>query len=296
MSASVRVEERSPQTHEVERLDKELIALNDESKRLASEMVDITNRSEPYTEQKKAHFESKRAEYNSLKDEYFAKKAVRDETEASIPKRERVSEEQMDHDNALRKYLSGGHDAMTDAERSEFIQDGGDQAGGFKMVAAIGRPASPPEGLYPVDTAPFAVQTRKAFGGIRRVATILPTASGADWNIPNLDITTPAALELAPEAPLLDNANSADTTDQQVNPPASTNITFGAHVIDSRPVPVPKAFVQDVEFPYEDFIRMFVESRVYRRENIHLTNGADGSGSPYQGLTRRTSLVRKATN
>lgn len=115
-------------------------------------------------------------------------------------------------------------------------------------------------------------EAKKAFGGIRPLATILNTADGAPMPMPSIDNT-------AEEGMILDE-NTAATED---------DIAFGTkqidvHMYSSKLVRVPLQLLEDSAFSFDGFLPRMLVERIARLENKHYATGT-GTGQPRGFLT-----------
>ncbi|WP_247538443.1 phage major capsid protein [Ralstonia pseudosolanacearum] len=168
---------------------------------------------------------------------------------------------------ALRAYLSGGISAMAAedvqrmrARRSPEIQNA--------MSTVAG-----PEGGYTVAQEYYRqlAEAMRAFGGLRGLATVVPTSTGADLNFPTADAT-------AEEGEIVG----------QSKPVGSQETTFGNRVVSvwkytSKSIAVPFELIQDSMFDIEQYIRALLAMRLGRVTSKHFVIG--------DGVTQPTGIV-----
>lgn len=127
----------------------------------------------------------------------------------------------------------------------------------------------PAEGGYlvPKDFAATLLEEMKAFGGIRQVATVIRTATGAAIEWPTVDATAQEG-EIVGENALVGNQE----------------VTFGikdigAFKYSSKDIAVPFELLQDSQIDLEGYIRRLLVERIARITNKHFTIGT-GTGQP----------------
>jgi HK97 family phage major capsid protein len=146
------------------------------------------------------------------------------------------------------------------------------------------------EGGYtvPVEVANSVLDALKAFGGMRRVATVIRTDKGNDMNFPTSDGTSETGELVAQNA----SAAAADAT-------------FGVKSLSvykysSKIVAVPIELLQDSNVDIEAFVRNRLVTRLGRITNTHFTTGTGTSqpngivtaaGSGKVGTTGQTGTV-----
>lgn len=128
----------------------------------------------------------------------------------------------------------------------------------------------------PSEVAAMVVDSLKAFGGMRDVAEILTTESGAALSYPTSDGT-------AEEGEIVGE-----------NAPATTGeITFGSAALNpfkysSRKIALPNELIQDSAIDVVAFVVNRLATRLGRITNKHYTIGT-GSGQPFGVVPRATS-------
>ncbi len=168
-------------------------------------------------------------------------------------------------------WLQGGLEALT-AEQRQFVEQrrerslrgdlatGTDTAGGF---------------LVPTGFSRRLLEELKAFGGIRAVASVQATDSGASIEWPTVDDT-------AQEGELLAENTAATALD-----PAFGVKTIAAYKYSSKSVAVPFELLQDAEIDIEAYIIGLLGRRIARITNRHFTTGT-GTGQPEGVVTGST--------
>ena len=125
------------------------------------------------------------------------------------------------------------------------------------------------EGGYTVPTG-FSgqlLEELKSFGGMRSVATVMRTASGAGIEWPTVDAT-------AQEGELVGENATVTSLD------ATFGVkSLGAYKYSSKDIAVPFELLQDSEIDIEGYIRRLLAERIARVTNRHFTVGT-GTGQP----------------
>lgn len=116
----------------------------------------------------------------------------------------------------------------------------------------------------------------KAYGGMRDVATVIQTASGADMPFPTSNDTGNAGAILA---------ENAQITGQDV---AFGVVTLKSYMYTSKLLLVSYQMMQDTAFDLEAWLAMRMGERLARAENAHFTTGT-GSGQPNGVVTAAVS-------
>ena len=132
----------------------------------------------------------------------------------------------------------------------------------------------PDEAMRPI------VEAMKAFGGMRGVATIVPTASGADLPIPT-DNDTGVAGEIITEN---STHNDGDIAFGQV--------VLQSFLYSSKIVKVSRQLLQDSSVDLNAYIGRKLGQRLGRIQNTHFTTG-DGSSKP-RGIVTASTLGKTA--
>ena len=143
---------------------------------------------------------------------------------------------------------------------------------------------TPAEGGYTVATevAAYVMDAMKAFGGMRRVATILRTDQGNPMTWPTSDGTTEVGEILAENA----SATDLDVSFNTKNLPV--------YKYSSKVVTVPIELLQDSNVDIEAFVRARIAQRLGRITNTHFTTG-DGSSKP-TGIIAAASVGKTGTS
>lgn len=162
-----------------------------------------------------------------------------------------------DESRALRAYLSGGFQALTqeDMQRVRARRTPDIQAA---MSTGVGS-----EGGFTVATEYFRqlTQAMKAFGGLRNYATVFPTGTGADMNFPTTDATNEEGAIVGENGA----AGNADTT--------FGNLAMKVYKYTSKTILVPFELIQDSMFDLEAYINGLMAMRIGRITNRHYVVG-----------------------
>ena len=134
------------------------------------------------------------------------------------------------------------------------------------------------EGGYTVPTTISSnlIESLKASGGMRNVATILNTEQGNPMNFPTSDSTSEVGEILAENAP-------ASTLD-----PSFGTVGLNTYKYSSKVVTVPIELLQDSSVDIEAFVRALIVRRIGRITNQHFTTGT-GTGQPRGVVTGAAS-------
>lgn len=173
---------------------------------------------------------------------------------------------------ALRAYLSGGiaNMAPEDVQRMRARQSMGDIANAMRLPQGAMSTTTPAEGGYTVATEYFRQLTEamKAFGGVRSVATIIQTGTGAQMNFPTADATSE-------EGEIVGQNVGAGLGETSFG-----NIAMDVYKYSSKKIAVPFELVQDSMFDIEGYINALLTLRIGRITSKHFTVG-DGSSKPH---------------
>lgn len=166
-------------------------------------------------------------------------------------------DKQVEYRKAFASFLLNGIDGITPEQRSLVLEHramgtGTGAAGGFTI----------PTGFYAQLT-----EAMKAFGGMRNVSRILPTAGGNTLQIPTVNTTAQVGAILAESV-------AASTAD-----PVFAQTSLGAYKYTSNIVLVPIELLQDSAFDIEAYLRVELARRIARITNTHFTVGT-GTGQP----------------
>lgn len=164
---------------------------------------------------------------------------------------------------ALRAYLSGGFSAMAQedaqrvrARRTPDIQNA--------MSTTTGS-----EGGYTVAQEYYRQLTEamRAYGGLRQVATVFPTTSGADMNFPAADATAEEGEIVGQNV----GVGKLDTT--------FANMSMKVYKYSSKSIAIPFELIQDSMFDIEMYIRGLLAMRIGRITSKHYVIG-NGTSQP----------------
>lgn len=119
------------------------------------------------------------------------------------------------------------------------------------------------------------LEAMKAFGGMRSVATIMPTANGNAMDMPTTDATSEEG-EIVGEN---QQSGNEDTT--------FGTKSMGAFKYSSKSIALPFELIQDSGIDLEAYIQRLLSMRLSRIQNKHFTVGT-GSGQPEGVFTAAT--------
>lgn len=136
------------------------------------------------------------------------------------------------------------------------------------------------EGGYtvPTDTASTLIESLKAFGGMRAVANVMVTATGAPLSFPTADATAEVGEIVAENA----TATAADT--------AFGTVSLPVYKYSSKSVAVPIELLQDSNIDIEAYVNALLVTRLGRITNTHFTTGT-GTSQPRGVVTGASSGV-----
>lgn len=179
---------------------------------------------------------------------------------------------------ALRAYLTGGVQALTDAQRAEL------QARTTPDIRAAMSTSTNSEGGYTVATEYMRglEEAMKAFGGMLEVSTLIQTASGAAMNFPTADATAEVGEIVGQNSA----ATGADTT--------FGNTSLDVYKYSSKKIALPWELVQDSFIDIERYIQGLLAIRLGRITNTHFTTGT-GSSQP-RGVVTGAALGKTGTS
>lgn len=173
---------------------------------------------------------------------------------------------------ALRAYLAGGfaNMAQEDVQRIRARQSMGDIANAMRLPQGAMSTSTPAEGGYTVATEYYRQLTEamKQFGGIRSVATIIQTGTGAQMNFPAADATS--------EEGEIVGQNAAVTLGETT----FSNLSMDVYKYSSKKIAVPFELIQDSMFDIEGYINSLLTLRIGRITSKHFTVGT-GSSQPH---------------
>ncbi|MEM5371350.1 phage major capsid protein [Paraburkholderia azotifigens] len=178
---------------------------------------------------------------------------------------------QSEESRAMRAYLSGGLSSMVaedlNAMRARQTPD----------IRAAMSTTTGSEGGYTVALEYYRqlAQAMKAFGGIRSVATILPTGTGAQMQFPTADATAEVGEIVGQNTAV----SAGDTT--------FGNKTLDVYKYSSKKIALPFELIQDSMFDLEGYVQALLALRIGRITASHFTVGT--------GTSQPTGLVTGAT-
>ena len=126
------------------------------------------------------------------------------------------------------------------------------------------------------------LEAMKAFGGMRSVATIMPTANGNAMDMPTTDATSEEG-EIVGEN---QQSGNEDTT--------FGTKSMGAFKYSSKSIALPFELLQDSGIDLEAYIQRLMAMRLARIQNKHFTVGT-GTGQP-QGVITAASVGKTASS
>jgi HK97 family phage major capsid protein len=176
---------------------------------------------------------------------------------------------------ALRSYLAGGLANMAPEDRERM------SARVSPDIRAAMSTTTGSEGGFTVAGEWYRQLTEalRAFGGIRSVATVFQTATGAQLNFPTANATSEVGAIVGQNATV---GAAVDTT--------FGNITMDVFKYTSRPIAVPFELIQDSMFDIEAYIRRVLATRIGRITATHFTTGT-GTGQP-RGIVTAVTVGR----
>lgn len=203
--------------------------------------------------------------------------------------REHVSKDQAE-DQAQRlnaaylNYVRYGIAGINDEERSLMSSRyvGDPRMGGLPNIRGAQSVGSGSGGGYSVPDEAMRpiVDAMKAFGGMRAVSTIIPTASGADLPIPTSNDTGVSGEIITENS----THNDGDITFGQV--------VLQSYLYSSKIVKVSRQLLQDSSVDLNAYIGTQLGMRIGRIQNTHFTTG-DGSSKP-NGVVTASTLGKSA--
>lgn len=179
---------------------------------------------------------------------------------------------------AMRSYLSGGLSNMAAEDLTRM------RARVSPDIRAAMSTTTGSEGGFTVATEWYRQLTEalKAWGGIRNVATVFQTSTGAAMNFPAADATSEEGAIVGQNATV---GSALDTT--------FSNISMDVYKYTSRPIAVPFELIQDSMFDIEAYIRRVLTTRLGRITAKHFTTGT-GTAQP-RGIVTAMSVGRTGT-
>jgi len=165
----------------------------------------------------------------------------------------------------MNSWLRGGVENMTDEQRT-FMRNEVQRANN-----AMGtQEANNGQALTHREFVSRLLETMKAFGGMRSVATVLSTATGNAMDMPTTDATAEEGEIVGENA----SATAEDTT--------FGTVSMGAYKYSSKSIAIPFELMQDSGIDLESYIIRLMGMRLARVQNKHFTIGT-GTGQP-QGV------------
>lgn len=179
---------------------------------------------------------------------------------------------QGDEARALRAFMSGGVANMQDADRARMLAR---QTPDIRNAMST---TTNTEGGFTVATEyqRSLDEAMRAFGGIRNVATVIRTGTGATMNFPTTDATAEIGEILGQSAP----ATTGDT--------AFGNTQLDVYKYSSKKIALPFELVQDSFINLEAYIQSLLAIRLGRITNLHYAIGT--------GVNQPRGIVVAAAN
>lgn len=173
---------------------------------------------------------------------------------------------------ALRAFMSGGVNAMAEADRKRMLQR---QTPDIRAAMST---TTNSEGGFTVaiEYMKSLEIALKLFGGMRAVASAIRTQSGAQMQFPTSDPTA--------EIGEIVGQNTAVTTGDTV----FGNTALDVYKYSSKKIALPFELVQDAFIDLEAYVQAILAMRLGRIQNLHFTNGT-GTGQPF-GIVPRAAL------
>jgi HK97 family phage major capsid protein len=250
---------------------KNILEMREERARLLHQARDLHNRS---VEEKRDMTADENVQYDRIMTDMDALKVKIDREERLLAEQQETEKrdgiigaeggtatnkdkKKEEYRSAFKSFLMNGIDGLAPEQRSLVLENralsvGTGTAGGYTV----------PEGFYGT-----LVEAMKAFGGMRSVARILPTASGNPLMIPTANNTAQKGAILA------ENAAAA------ASDPTFGQTSLGAYKYTSNIILVPIELIQDSAFDVEAWVRERIAERIARITNEHFTVGT-GVGQP----------------
>jgi HK97 family phage major capsid protein len=178
---------------------------------------------------------------------------------------------------ALRAFLLGGLSNVVEDDRRRM------QARQSQEIRNAMSTTTSTEGGFTVaqEYARTVEQAKKAYGGMRSVATIIQTETGATLNWPTSDPTSEMG-EIVGQNTLTNNLDTVFGT-----------IPFDVFQYSSKSIAIPFALLQDSMIDIEAYIQAILAMRLGRIQNNHFTVGT-GTGQP-KGIVTGTTVGRTGT-
>lgn len=207
-------------------------------------------------------------------EQYLAKigeDAANGNTDAIMNHATRTPGAQNEESRMLRNYLHGGLQALSADEAARVRAR---RAPDLQNAMSTGVPS---EGGYTVAPEYFRrlTEAMKAYGGLRRVATVIRTSTGAPLNFPTADATAEEGAIVGENQPVGANQDTA-----------FGNLDLKVFKYTSKPIAVPFELLQDSMFDIEAYIEALLAMRVGRITSKHFVTG--------NGATQPLGLVTAA--
>jgi HK97 family phage major capsid protein len=188
---------------------------------------------------------------------------------------------------AIRSYLSGGVQALSDDQRREMLARQTDEIrsayGGLVRPQGAMSTTTPAEGGYTVEPEydRNLESAMKAWGGMLEVASVFRTATGADMPFATADATGEVGEIVGQNTP----ATLGETTFGQV--------VLTVYKYSSKKLAIPWELLQDSFLDIEAYIQELLAMRLGRIQNTHFTVGT-GTGQP-RGIVPAATLGKTGT-
>lgn len=177
---------------------------------------------------------------------------------------------QSEESKALRAYLSGGITALTQEQHNRMLaRVSADTRSAMSLPRAAMSTTTPAEGGYTVATEYYRQleEAMKEFGGIRGVANVIRTETGADMNFPTADAT-------AEEGEIVGQNTGVGAGDTTFG-----NASLSVYKYSSKKIALPFELIQDTFIDIEAYINALLAIRLGRITNRHFTVGT-GTAQP----------------
>lgn len=180
---------------------------------------------------------------------------------------------------AIRAYLAGGLSALAPEDLSRMrARQVGDIANAMRLPSAAMSTSTPAEGGFTVATEYYRelTQAMKAYGGLRDVAWIMKTGTGASMNFPTANATS--------EEGEIVGQNAATTLGETT----FGNIAVDVYKYSSKKIALPFELIQDSMFDLEAYVNQLLAMRLGRITSRHFVVGT-GVNQP-RGLVTASSV------
>lgn len=178
---------------------------------------------------------------------------------------------------ALRAFLAGGINNLSDAQRAEMA------ARVNPDIRAAMSTTTTTEGGYTVATEYMRAleEAMKFYGGMLQVSTLIQTGSGAQMTFPTADATA--------EVGEIVGQNTAVSTGETT----FGNTTLDVYKYSSKKIALPFELLQDSFIDIEAYIQAVLAVRLGRITNTHFTTGT-GTGQP-RGIVTAAGVGKTGT-